>query len=138
MSLDVVGIRRPVKYEEIFQLYGSQQSDIRIESSPFISMKDLCMIAGVLGYNKRLYIEDFKRDSTTNAIKIGIFQRRDIEVIKMIALLHEKDIKVLDNPRRVAEIFESYICGGIGEIIDILSDEDNIGWDYLQMIMSNM
>ena len=135
MSLEIVNIRRPEKYEDVFQTYANPQSGERIESSPFSSMKDLCMVAGVIGYKNKLYKEGYKKEP--NGIRISVFKQRDIQVIKMIAVAHEKDIKILEDHRKIGEIFENYICGGMEVLIEKLNDDTKIQFDYLNMILEN-
>jgi dnd system-associated protein 4 len=135
MSLDIVGIRRPSSYEEIFQTYANPQGGKKIESSPFTSMKDMCMAAAVIGYKHKIYKEDFSKDP--NAIRISVFKQRDVQVIKMIAVGHDKDIKILDDHKKIGEIFEGYICGGMEILLEELNDNSKIQFDYIDLILKN-
>jgi dnd system-associated protein 4 len=131
MRLDITGIKRPKEFEETFQSYGNPQSGEKYESSPFISMKDFCMISAIYGYNNGVNVPFEKGE----IIRISTFSETDIDIIKMIAIAHTKEIKVLEYSNRVAEIFEGYINGGVKFLINDLSNIESIYFDYMKMII---
>ena len=131
MRLDITGIRRPKDFEDTIQSYGNPQSGEKYENSPFVSMKDFCMIAAIYGYNKGVNIPFDKGEM----IRISTFTDTDIEIMKMMAIAHTKEIKVLEYSNRIAEIFEGYINGGIKFLVDDLSNIDSIYFDYMKLII---
>jgi dnd system-associated protein 4 len=133
MKLDVPSIKRPAEYEDIFQRYANPQYENKIPSSPFNSMKDFCMICAIMGYNSGIY----KPFDKGEPIRTSIFSNYDIKLIKMIAVAHTKDVTVLQDHEKVVKIFEGFINGGVPVVLEKLSNEETMQFDYVKLVLDN-
>ncbi len=101
------------------ELVGSSTS--QVEDAPFRTLKDVFMLAAVLGYRRgtRRPVPSSSRHS----IRKEVFSDNDYHLLKAIAIATTGDVEVLMSQGEVLSIAEEYAQAGIHEVKAELLDQ---------------
>lgn len=103
------------------------------EESPFLTMKDLFMLAACIGFQMKQSKPLGRREQPFH---YSVFtEAEDIPILKAIAIANTGDVAVLSEPERIVEIAEQYANAGIHEIRSVVAE--NAGqplWNLVEAI----
>ncbi|MCX7860151.1 MAG: hypothetical protein N2385_08675 [Chloroflexus sp.] len=97
------------------------RSDEVSEQKPFRTLKDVFMLAVVLGYRRGIRLP--APSSTKHTIRREVFTESDYQLLKAIAVATTGDINVLLNHGEILTIAEEYAQAGIREVKAELLDQ---------------
>ena len=109
-------MKRPIskseEYEKYFQRLGTQEDKL------FLTMKDVMMVALLVGYERGVR-KPFDK-SGGDPIKEHLFSADDKNIMDIIALNEKNDITILldDHEAEKVKIIEEYINGGMETIVE--------------------
>lgn len=119
----------------VHDLYKQLTSSKNLEESPFLTMKDVFMLAACLGFQMQQRKPLGKREQPFH---YSVFtEAEDIPILKAIAIAATGDVAVLANPDQIVEIAEEYANVGISEIRSVIADD--IGqplWNLVEALRS--
>lgn len=119
----------------VHDFYKQLTTSKSAEESPFLTMKDLFMLAACLGFRMKQRKPLGKREQPFH---YSVFtEAEDIPILKAIAIATTGDVAVLAEPECIVEIAEEYANAGIHELRSVIAE--NIGqplWNLAEMLRS--
>jgi len=93
---------------------------------PFGSLKEVCMAAAMFGYRlgEKSKSEDKKEIIRTSYLDSQL----DLPLVCCLAIADQENVDVIDDKKKVIEIFESYITGGFDHLYAAVTS----GSDHIQ------
>lgn len=119
MALNLSDVRIYVDQDthEIYEKLVSQ-AEKNAESHPFRTMKDLFVIAACIGSQQNKYVP--LSTQKKEIFRGSIFRDKlDVPILAAIAYHKERDLSVLEDPRKIVDIAQGWANGGI----HLLQDE---------------
>lgn len=107
--------------EALISIYHELTEGNNIEQAPFRTLKDVFMLAAVLGYRR-----GSRRpapSSTRHTIRKEVFSENDYNLLKAIAIATTGDVEVLMSQGEILNIAEEYAQAGIHEVKAELLDQ---------------
>jgi dnd system-associated protein 4 len=106
------------------------------EDSPFLTMKDLFMLAACVGFQMQQSKPLGKREQPFH---YSVFtEAEDIPILKAIAIATTGDVEILADPDQIVSIAEEYANVGIHEIrTSLTSDIGQPLWNLVEAIRSS-
>jgi len=102
------------------EFYKEMTEGKNAEDAPFITMKDLFMLAACVGFRAGQSKPLGKREQPFH---YSVFsESEDIPILKAIAIAYTNDVAVLEDADRIVEIAEEYANAGIGEVKTLIKD----------------
>jgi dnd system-associated protein 4 len=103
------------------------------EDSPFLTMKDLFMLAASIGFRAQQRKPLGKREQPFH---YSVFtEAEDLPILKAMAIATTGDVSVLADPDQIVQIAEEYANAGIGEIRTVVIDNAGLPlWNLVQAI----
>lgn len=119
----------------VHELYKQLTTSKNPEESPFLTMKDVFMLAACLGFQMQQRRPLNKREQPFH---YSVFtEAEDIPILKAIAISTTGDVAILANPDQIVQIAEEYANTGINEIRSVVAD--NVGqplWNLVEAFRS--
>jgi len=115
----------------VHEFYKQLTSGKNPEESPFLTMKDLFMLAACTGFQMGQRKPLVKREQPFHYSVLT--ESEDIPILKAIAIAAAGDIMVLNHPDQIVQIAEEYANAGITEIRSVVTD--NVGqplWNIVE------
>lgn len=109
------------------------RSDGISEQAPFRTLKDVFMLAVVLGYQRGIRRQT--PSSTRHTIRREVFSEHDYQLLKAIAVATTGDINVLVNQGEILTIAEEYAQVGIHDVkAELLDQGGRPLWNLVAML----
>ena len=103
----------------VHDLYKQLTTGKSAEDSPFLTMKDLFMLAACTGFRIQQRKVLGKREQPFH---YSVFtEAEDLPILKAIAIATTGDVSVLADPDQIVQIAEEYANAGIGEIRGVVA-----------------
>jgi dnd system-associated protein 4 len=117
----------------VHELYKQMTTGKSAEDSPFLTMKDLFMLAACIGFRMQRRKELGKREQPFH---YSVFtEAEDIPILKAIAIATTGDVSILADPDRIVQIAEEYANTGIAEIRAVVGNNAGLPlWNLVEAI----
>ena len=117
----------------VHDLYKQLTTGKSAEDSPFLTMKDLFMLAACTGFRIQQRKSLSKREQPFH---YSVFtEAEDIPILKAIAIATTGDVSVLADPDQIVQIAEEYANAGIGEIRAVVADNAGLPlWNLVEAL----
>ncbi|MCA0457125.1 MAG: hypothetical protein LCI00_24350 [Chloroflexi bacterium] len=117
----------------IHDFYKQLTTGKNAEDSPFLTMKDLFMLAASIGFRAQQRKPLGKREQPFH---YSVFtEAEDIPILKAIAIATTGDVSVLADPNQIVEIAEEFANAGIGEIRAVVNDNAGLPlWNLVEAL----
>ena len=119
----------------VHELYKQLTSGKNTEESPFLTMKDLFMLAACNGIQLK---QRKPLGKPEQPFHYSVFtEAEDIPILKAIAIATTGDVAILADPDQIVQIAEEYANAGISEIRSVVAD--NVGqplWNLVEALRS--
>lgn len=120
----------------VHDIYKQLTTGKNPEESPFLTMKDLFMLAACIGFQMQQSRPIGKREQPFH---YSVFtEGEDLPILKAIAIATTGNVDVLADPDRIVEIAEQYANAGILELRTLVTE--NLGqplWNLVDAIRSS-
>lgn len=121
--------------EAVMDIYRELSEGSSIEQAPFRTLKDVFMLAVVLGYRR-----GSRRPtppSSRHTIRKEVFSDNDYHLLKAIAIATTGDVEVLMSQGEVLTIAEEYAQVGIHEVkAELLEQAGRPLWNTVALLSS--
>ncbi len=104
----------------VHEFYKQLTSGKNPEESPFLTMKDLFMLAACTGFQMGQRKPLVKREQPFHYSVLT--ESDDIPILKAIAIATTNDVLVLSDPDQIIDIAEQYANAGIAELRSVVAD----------------
>lgn len=103
------------------------------EDSPFLTMKDLFMLAASIGFKMQQRKPLGRREQPFH---YSVFtEAEDIPILKAIAIATTGDVSVLADPDQIVQIAEEYANAGISEIRAVVAENAGLPlWNLVEAL----
>ncbi len=117
----------------VHDLYKELTTGKNAEDSPFLTMKDLFMLAACTGFRMQQRKSLGKREQPFH---YQVFtEAEDIPILKAIAIATTGDVSVLADPDQIVQIAEEYANAGITEIRAVVADNAGLPlWNLVEAL----
>jgi dnd system-associated protein 4 len=117
----------------VHELYKQLTTGKSAEDSPFLTMKDLFMLAACTGFRMQQGKALGKREQPFH---YSVFtEAEDIPILKAIAIATTGDVSVLADPDQIVQIAEEYANAGINEIRAVVADNAGLPlWNLVEAL----
>jgi dnd system-associated protein 4 len=119
----------------VHDFYKQLTTGKNAEDSPFLTMKDLFMLATCIGFRMQQRKPFVKREQPFH---YSVFtEAEDIPILKAIAIATTGDVSVLADPDQIVQIAEEFANAGIGEIRAVVADNAGLPlWNLVEALRS--
>jgi len=106
------------QYDRMHEI-TSKTSDAEREV-PFKSLKEVCMAAAMFGYKLG---QKSKSEDRKEIIRTGYLDSQlDLPLVCCLAIADQQNVDVINDKKKIIEIFESYITGGFEHLYETITD----------------
>jgi dnd system-associated protein 4 len=119
--------------EAVMDIYRELTEGSSIEQAPFRTLKDVFMLAVVLGYRRGS--RRATPSSSRHTIRKEVFSDNDYHLLKAIAIAATSSVEVLMSQGEVLTIAEEYAQAGIHEIkAELLDQPGRPVWNLVDLV----
>lgn len=119
--------------EAVMDIYRELTEGSSIEQAPFRTLKDVFMLAVVLGYRRGSRRPT--SSSSRHTIRKEVFSDNDYHLLKAIAIATTGDVEVLMNQGDILTIAEEYAQVGIYEVkTELLEQSGRPLWNLVSIV----
>ena len=114
----------PIEHRDFYDRYCQTGGNTTVDQSPFPRMVDFWFSGLSLAARRQLKPVDLVGQETFKFIEGSIFDRDSwrIQVVMLIAIAVEDDVKIVGEPRRMMTIANGLAAAGIPHIVEMLRD----------------
>ena len=121
------------QYDKMHKLFSKASEEGR--EAPFKSLKEILMAAAILGYN-------LGQKSSLDAKKEIIFTKYldsqlDLPVVICLAIADQENADIINDKKKVIDIFQSYIKGGFDPLYETIKDGHDEIQNYAHFLLEN-
>jgi hypothetical protein len=121
------------QYERMHELYSKTSEESR--EVPFKSLKEILMAAAILGYNLRQKVDLESRKEIIYTKYLD--SQLDLPLVVCLAIVHEKNADVVDDKKKIIEIFQSYVKGGFDPLYEAVKGGAEEIQKYAHYLLKN-
>lgn len=117
----------------VHDFYKELTTSKSAEESPFLTMKDLFMLAASIGFRTQQRKPLGKREQPFH---YSVFtEAEDLPILKAMAIATTGDVSVLADPDQIVQIAEEYANAGINEIRAIVTTNGGLPlWNLVEAL----
>jgi dnd system-associated protein 4 len=121
------------QYEKMHELCSKSSDEGR--DAPFRSLKEVLMAAAMFGYNlgQKSPLESRKEIIFTKYLDSQL----DLPLVVCLAIADQGNTDVIDDKKRVIEIFQNYIKGGFEPLYEIIKEGPDAIQNYAHYLLEN-
>ncbi|MFV9504233.1 MAG: hypothetical protein AB4911_06675 [Oscillochloridaceae bacterium umkhey_bin13] len=128
---------RVILDEAVISIYHELTDGSSIEQAPFRTLKDVFMLAVVLGYRRG--VSRPVPASSRHSIRKDVFSENDYLLLKAIAIAATGDVEVLMNQSEILSIAEQYAQAGIHDVkADLLEQAGRPLWNIIALLFERV
>lgn len=117
----------------VHDFYKQLTTGKNAEDSPFLTMKDLFMLAASIGFRAQQRKPLNKREQPFHYSVLT--EAEDIPILKAMAIATTGDVSVLADPEQIVHIAEEYANAGISEIRTVVTDNAGLPlWNLVEAL----
>jgi len=117
----------------VHDFYKQLTTGKNAEDSPFLTMKDLFMLAASIGFRAQQRKPLGKHEQPFH---YSVFtEAEDLPILKAMAIATTGDVSVLADPDQIVQIAEEYANAGIGDIRAVVADNAGLPlWNLVEAL----